>query len=304
MPQSPRSCLFSLTLLLCVSPLAFAAPLENETSLDNLAIVDGYFRTFNDPGLFSDETLLPSRFGELDLERIIHNPQVLRVYAHLCSMPKKQAAILVNQHLQTALQEYNQLLKQYLKKNEEQFKKQQDHSDGVLGGPTFIIGNVKDGQPTLLGKRFQVLSLLYLAGNLQLTGTATTVHNVVNKAQIQYQELANDTRYAGHIALGLLRQAGLYSRQILALALLGTAPADIAQELTTQLTEQKKLTTTKFPPYDSPVTLYNQNFWPGSYKINYGKHPLHLPKLGPLNDKEFQSIQQKTTPPNPATPQK
>ena len=93
---------------------------------------------------------------------------------------------------------------------------------GREGGRISDDGTVEDA--TLLGRRTQVLGLVFLAGNLQLKELDADVLQVVRRGVNQYEEMRNTIKFDKPVAVIAVTTASLYSPETLAIGLLGTAP--------------------------------------------------------------------------------
>ena len=158
---------------------------------------------------------LRSQHGTDDIYGLMRSRRLLKIYVELAALPKPKASVLVQRHLEVALKEYNRMY-------DELFP-----LDGPAGkgwGQISDDGNVEHA--TFLGRRTQVLGLVFLAGNLQLKELDADVLQVVQRGVKQYDDMRNSTKYDKPTAVLAVAWASLYSPETLATGLIGTATRD------------------------------------------------------------------------------
>lgn len=256
--------------------------LEKETTADsliNLKNVSLYYW----PGaqrVVSYEQQLPlgKEIGRFDVETIMSNRRFLKLYNELRQLDRGNASTIVNAEIEKALTEYKILYDQLCKANESKYPAALARDKPTLG-LSFQIQNGNEKSTLFLGARFRVLSLIFLAAQLQLYGSHSKILEAVELAIDQRDQVYND--HAHHIIYktDLLIHASLYSRQILATASYLTSPKKTAAF--------PKLIEKKLTPYNAELTPYDQPSMIGALPVDYSRGIFNLRFLASMDDKEF-----------------
>lgn len=231
------------------------------------------------------ELPFPATVGTTDLDTIMSNRRFLKVMQDLSVLPKDQAADLINRELRRVLPTYRRLF-------EEEVKSLADWLPPGKAGPeaiTFQIGNNKDGSPTLLGLRYQILALILVAGNLQLEGTFSDVLDIAQEAKTTYDEYRQTDKYNVNVTETVLRDASLYHRQILGAGLVGALEKEArARDLVKKFQphwQEKKLTR-----YSARATRYDLHGRIGVVPVDYSRGQLTVRYLQAVGDQEFAAL--------------
>jgi hypothetical protein len=256
---------------------------STEETLSRLSQVDMYFW----PGVPGEEPLVlgrppfpvPSEPGVRDVQRLISCRRLVKAYQNLAALSKPEAATLVDRHLTIAVDEYKKLFEDCLKTQ----KPYTSPDKGYTSGPSFVIGGTD--KPTLLGYRFQVLGLVFLAGNLELKTAAPSVLAVARQATEQYERMQKSDEFTAEYRASLVESGGLYSRQALAIGLIGTM-ANPVDPVATKYRQQMKVV--KWPEFNAPVTPFDQPARWGGVRVK--KKPLRFQTLGELSDEGLVEI--------------
>ena len=200
--------------------LAVLADESVEDSLEELDFVDWYYHSRWPEGSMPLGPPLPPTAGAYDLLRIEGNRRFRKVYHELSMMPRPEARKLLASHLEQSLAQYKTLYDRAWAVIDGSGVG--DDRDNV--GPSMIIGNGPEGVPTLIGSQLDVLGLVWIAANLKLEGARPQVESVLREALRQRDfsygvegELAFD-------AMVTLKRAGIYNREILAVAIIELTP--------------------------------------------------------------------------------
>ncbi len=209
--------------------------------LSNLDQVNYFFRPGppHEPGLYSfDEGVAPDSprgilppAGDLgDVYAILKNPRVVWLLYELQQLPPEEAAVLLNEHLAKSLEAYEQAFAKDPQVNSKEFSKEaialriKMKPGAGITGPGWAVQTPNPEERTFLGTRYKVLSLVWLAGALELTGTCTNVRRAVEVAVRQRDRLYGDEKTCEFFRGQVLRRASLYNRIILVKGLVGTTP--------------------------------------------------------------------------------
>ena len=204
---------------------------------------------------------LPPALGESDLHSILSNRRFARILQELSQMPKQGAADLVSDSLERSLATYRSLLADYIEVFEPRFRADSIHADssGGITGPVWICETVDETEPVLLGTRYNVLALVWLAGSLGLTECHEEIKEIARQETVQRDRLYGDDHLHQFYRSEVLEKLSLYNRQILAFGLVGTSAraADLQQSLAQENVARIRLETSRFDalltPYDLPV---------------------------------------------------
>ena len=204
---------------------------------------------------------LRDKAGESDLDNIISNRRFVRIFEELTQMPKESAADLVADHLDTALSTYQSLFNDFVTASKSHFRADsaQPNEHGAIIGPVWIGETEDEKQVVLLGARYNVLSLVWIAGSLDLAKCHGQVKEVARQSMLQREWSYNEDELHDFYRSVILEKLSLYNRQILAFGLAGTSDKmkDLKQMLSERGVRQIRLETSRFDalltPYDLPV---------------------------------------------------
>ncbi len=261
---------------------------STQDSLSMLSQIEMYYSP-GSPLLYRGFALrfpLPKAAGQADIEAVMSNRRFLKVFHELRTMPQTEAVTLLRRQIEVAFTQYKKSLAKYMADNRELFKPQVKPSSG----PSFHGSDNPDKTPTLLGSRFQVLSLLLLAGNLQAEDLRPVIMEVIQEAEEQRRLLCDSSRTNIPIGVVMLLRGSLYNRQILATALAGTATdPDKAGRVLGELGiawKNRKLTR-----YDAAATPYDLLTRAGGpFPADYTKGEVVIRHLDGLSDAKFDRI--------------
>lgn len=218
--------------------------------------------------------------GPDDIERIMSNRRFLKVLEELGSMPKTQAASIVNE-------EINKTLPLYLSMFDERIDIHREIGDVREGGQ---MSNNADKSPVFHGLRCKILALVFTAGNLGLDETYPAVLNVARVAITQRKYWYYSDEFRRYDRGLILSKSGLYNRQILATGLFGTSGRqekgmeDMLETIDIEC-QERKLT-----HFDSSASVHD--FYAGIWGIpvdySGGVQIVKFPE--PIDDKSFDAI--------------
>jgi len=254
-------------------------------SLEDLDQVELY----NWPGRMS-EGLIVARFplephhGYDDVVCVMGNRRFLKVFAELKALPRQEAARIVGTEMAEAVKVYLDLRTRRLPK----WKKELGPKSKTGGGVGFRVSNNADGSPTFQGARYSVLALALIAGNLQLHEARPQVLRVAREAVAERQMYYDAKVFRPLSGLSLLVNS-LYSRQILATALLGTCPLDAKPD---GILKSAKLTckTTVMTRFDADATPLDYQCRRRTMAPDYSKGTLPIEYVEPLSDAQFDQV--------------
>lgn len=156
------------------------------------------------------------------LDGMLRNRRLLKVLGEVSRLPKRDAGGLVARWLVESLEahdaKYVSFVGKFLKADRELYARKGKHLTlawGTAGTP--------DGRPDVRGLRDRVLSLVLVAGSLELAGARAAVEAVVRKARSQEHLLRTEAAdLPSHTRGQLLMGASCYNRVVLASGLCGT----------------------------------------------------------------------------------
>ena len=238
----------------------------------------GEYQLFHTPGQIC---ILPlhAENGNSDVSKVMSNRRFLKVLKELGSMPKSQAASIVNE-------EINKTLPLYLSMFDERIDKYREIGDVRLGGQ---MSNNPDKSPVFHGLRYKILALVFTAGHLGLDETQPAVLNVARAAITQRKHWYYSREFLRIDRAGILIHAGIYNRQILATGLFGTS-GQLEQGLEDFLkTVDIECQTRKLTHFDSSKTPYDYLAgWGIPVDYSGGEQIVKFPE--PIDDKSFDAI--------------
>jgi hypothetical protein len=223
---------------------------------------------------------LPSQVGYWDVEPVMSNRRFLKVLDELGKLPKEKASALVRSELKRALPWYKKLVAEDLEKAKEAIK------PGVrppsVGG--FVI-EPPGKPPTWTGLRFKILTLVLVAGNLELKECRPEIIEIALEAKASYADYRRADKFNFASAYYLVRDESLYSRQILATGLLGTSHGLDAAKHQQVLLESRELT-----KFDAKATMYDLHGRLGAEPVDFTKGRLTVRWTAPLDDEGFDRL--------------
>ena len=266
--------------------IALLTPETTEETLDRLSRIDMYYWPGSPQGdgdaLLMPAFPLPSGIGAHDVAGLLRCRRVVKAYQNLSALSKSDAAALVNRRLRAALASYEKMYSDFLRTA----KPVSATNKTMLIGPSFVIGGTD--KPTLIGYRLQVLGLVFLAGNLELRDTAPSVIAAANQATKDYEALRADNDSHIGFRAEIVKSAGLYSRQALAVGLVGTM-ADRNDPVAAKYREQMRAF--KWPLFNARTTPYTQPALPGDAAYpDKDFTALEFRTLGDLTDENLAEI--------------
>lgn len=232
--------------------------------------------------------------GAFDIESILSNRRFLKVYEELLRIPRAEAAALVNAQIGEALATYQHMFEEYWQEMATSVQ-QRTHvlEDGTVMIRTnrFRISDNVDGTPTFLGMRYQLFSLVMLAGNLRIEGTRSAVLNVLSDAVAQRNRFCAPQTGGEADRYSALAGASLYSRQILATGILLSPDAEADSSLRSLIEDEGRWEVHKMPHYDAEAAPYDLlTRMGGLMPVDHSKGTLNIRIHKPLDDEEFDRI--------------
>lgn len=217
---------------------------------------------------------LRGEIGQHDIESIMSNRRFLKVFQELSSLSKAEASDMVIRELRDTMPVYKGL---YEKQVEAliQGRKNAPKGANMSAGLSLQINNNSDHAPTLAGARFKLLSLILLAGNLNLEAARPTIREIAEFACQQRNGL-----YAPHEVLTssdrfcVLCDGTLYNRQIIACGL--------QQQTASAGDTWQERTLTRFDARATPYDLLSRGG--GPIKPDYSKGSIKVAFPQPIDD--------------------
>lgn len=236
--------------------------LEAESLRDSLGNLSEM--TLFENGLMTRSDVVIPRFpmrpdvGRHDIKCIMGNKRVLKLLKELADLPKAEAGALVQEHLMAALSKY-----------QSGFRK--SYSPDKIGIVRVVnVKQLEQGEvaapTTRYTPRYEILSLAFIAGHLELKSAFPAIVELAQYAKEQreylYQCYLTD-KISEDRAYHILVDGGLYNRLVICTALLGTRGGE--REGTSAEKPRSRgilFTTQKFPAYDAFLVPRDPRRWP------------------------------------------
>ena len=236
--------------------------------------------------------ILPLRktIGQFDIDGILSNRRFLKVYDELSGISGSKASSLIIEQISETIPLYRRMFSESWDKVTRIHQNEPPEARQTIG-PSFQISDDPNGTPTLAGIRLQLLSLVIVAGNLQLEQTRPAVVSVVSEALAQKRQFYKSS--SGHEGdrFIMLKTISLYNRQALATGILLTSNTQTITGLRTLIDEENRWQTRKLTRYDAAATPYDLlTRHGGPIKVDYSKGVLTVRFHRPLDDDEFVQI--------------
>ena len=222
-----------------------------------------------------EENRLPlsEELEKYSIEVIMSNRRVLKLYAELGKLSKVSAAKWVNQYLTEVMVEYRSAYEKKEKENRAKCLEKVDAGrDNSITGVSFVSNTPHPNEVTLSGLRYAVLSLIWLAGALELEDTHTSIVDVAREGVLQRNRLYDDTVHHMTYKESVLKYLSLYNRTIIGNALIRTSKSLSSRldlERIPSLLQEKRFSQTS---YDATCTIYDKmrpDFSRGEIIIKY-----------------------------------
>lgn len=204
-------------------------------------------------GVLSDE------IEQHSVVRILSNRRVLKLYKELSQMNKDEGAATLNRHLNETFSQYrnayatdkriNNPIGASKKLEDEGYDKSRSHTSGA----PIAYNTVDHNDITLSGLRHALLSIIWLAGALELEAAHSSIVEIAEEARQQRNRLYGSDRFHSLYKEQVLNHLSIYNRTILGTALLRTSPSKtVPQDFRLQLTTISQTT------YDAQHTIYER----------------------------------------------
>jgi len=179
-------------------------------------------------GAFPTGKALDVKLDEVAVVIIMDNRRVLKLYEDLDILHPVMAAQLINDQLMELLPLYRAAYASDLEVNaKDRYLRvvvKYDPSDPSSKPDSVrVIKNTPDpNEVTLMGLRYAILSLVWLAGALNLEGTHEELRTLADEAARQRDTIYNDEIHHDHYKESVLQYFSLYNRTVLCTALIRT----------------------------------------------------------------------------------
>ncbi len=153
-----------------------------------------------------------------------------------------------------------------------------------------MIGNTDQPggrEPTVVGARMQILSLVFLAGNLELLDSAPAVLSVAKRAVKQYEIFALTQDYHLNFRFRIVKMASPYNRQALTVGLIGTM-SNREDPIVSKY--QARFQTKELTHFDARTTPYDAAAQLNIVDIDYPQEPLKQRYLTEVSDADLEEI--------------
>ena len=270
--------------------------LEKESIEESLAKLSEYYlylwpgeiQTYELTSTYKIRLPLSASIGKREMISILGNRRFLKVFNELSLLPEEQAAQLINNEINSSLEEYKILFDSFLKMHRLP-EENPNETDKSNFRSIVIFGSTLDGKTTLIAIRYKLLALILIAGNLELRQAQPAVEKVLTEAVEQRKRFYDTNSWNEWDSFIILVNASLYHKQILAAGVLGTfIDSERRDEILTKTgcrMEVKKLT-----HFDSPVAAYDLTRMQEGKMTDYSKGKLNIRYLAPIDDSNFDNL--------------
>ena len=159
---------------------------------------------------------IPKEKWPKDAAKILTNRRALKVCEDFSNLPKEEASRLISKEIDDFLPVYKKIF---------EADWEDRRSKGSDAGVSMRMSNMPDHSPTLAGARLKVLSLVLIAGSLELKDARQAILKVVDEALRQRKQFYSGPRESEAQRYLTLNSTGIYNRSVLATGLIGTAGA-------------------------------------------------------------------------------
>jgi hypothetical protein len=228
-----------------------------------------------------------------DVHALLSNRRVLKLFEELRQMPAGEATALLNRELRGSLAQYLSIYAQDPSVNSKELSQGAVdpalQQEGFVVGPVWVIETSDPKRSTLLGSRYQVLALTWLAGVLRLSGAKDSVRSVAEAAIRQRQHLLGDTGQSAFSKQQILSKASLYNRIVLVQGLVGTAPC--RKELEKMAAEKWwPRATIRVTAHDAQLSTYDLPVRSGARHADFSKGEIAFLFYSRVSDGDFEEV--------------
>lgn len=240
---------------------------------------DGKYLMMSNKEYFAEE--LVQRMALTDIEAIMGNRRVLKIYQQLSQINEKKASELVSKEILYSLSIYGEVYERYLQVNGDNFKKAA--KSGRSHG--FAFSESDNNRITVRQMRYKVLALCFLASQLELD-CSEALKKVIDFALEQLEMFSDKSMFRRQDGFDMRAFIGICNKQILGMGIVGATLKDDKKELGRNLGlkwKQRKLTsfeaiTTETEP---------KGHIPGLPKADYSKGAFDVEYIEEISDEQF-----------------
>jgi hypothetical protein len=267
------------------------AGLQGETpskSVFNLYYVTDYFN----PGPATDY-ITGENQDQVALDEIMSNRRFRKSFSELGKMDKAAASQLVKTNLISALAIYSHLYEQYLRPMAPRHKITTNNTVSVpIAFTTGFIKPEDEGKETLMGERMKVFSLVWISGMLKLTDNRELVEQVARLALKQKADLDNDLTLEPDFKGSMIRNAGLYNRQLVCSGLIGVIFEEAGMESYVMKKAGIQWQQRTLVGYEAALTEFDKPFQSGMMAADRSTGTLTVKYASPMTDTNFDLLLQ------------
>lgn len=221
---------------------------------------------------------LAERLAQRDIDRILSSRRFTKVLDEAKAMGPVSLAPRLRRELVRALDQYEAASAEHLASLREWLRSSQ-----TVPGPKFKMYDGPDpDKPTLVGLRHKLLALCLLAGECRVEGCRAAVLRASQQAWRQYEELRDDAEIEFGRRFTFLWHAGPYSRQAMAIGLIGTASESTREQFLKKYSERQVIRSV--PRFTSLRTEFDI---PLMGKIDESPGRVTVTVIRDLTDEEF-----------------
>ncbi|MCB2155361.1 hypothetical protein KQI84_10780 [bacterium] len=262
---------------------------STQESLENLSDVNMFFwpGAGVDMGGISPTQYIPVPSDENDwtLATIYSNRRFCKLLHEMAELPKSEAAAAINAELETALQSYRELERREIEGIQRSYVENPDREPLPIG---FVIEQHEGEDPPILGYRYKILSLVLLAGSLELDECLPSIEVIVQEAKRQRDGLY-ESSLPPIVRYQFLKAGSLYSREILATGVLRStcSSAEFGKLLEAS---GLALCATELPPYNAALTRFDLPVRSGPLSADFTGGSKGIACASAMDDDQFEAL--------------
>jgi len=230
--------------------------------------------------IYFNEELI-ERMALQDIEAIMGNRRVLKLYKQLSQVGKKKASDLITKEIIYSLPVYEEVFERYLQVHADDFTKAA--KSGQSHG--FGFSSTAKNRITVREIRYKVLALCFLAAQLELD-CSQALGKVVDVALEQFEHVSDRSLFCKRDGLDLRVYISICNKQ-----LLGTAIAKAGLKGDKEAIKQSlgvKWTKKKLTAFDAKATeSESRSYFMNHPKVDYSKGSFEVEFIEKISDEQF-----------------
>ena len=246
------------------------------------------------------EPILPLRKeqGQTALEAIISNRRFSKLVSELSKIEAEELAATLKAEINNTFTEHK---KTYAKKLENvrllrsiAIKKGKLNNASVIGGVGFSITNPPEGQVSVVGVRLKLLSLVWIAGILDVKACLPEIRQIADFAKTERDKMYEDDQLHSFVRSRILINLSAYHPQIIASAILALSnDKDSVDSFTDK--HQIQWQQTDLTAYDAFMTPFDLPVRTLKFKPDFTRGNIIIHSVAPIEDSVYDDLLSKFT---------